>query len=185
MGAFGYITRLRQLGQHLTERRRRLYRLACLWCRNRALADDLVQETFLRALRHLGQLRDVSAMDAWMANILFDCWRDHLRRQRHHEDIATLAEHEELAYETEEQQSETLARVRAAIARLPEAQREVLILVDLAGCSYAEVTLMLDVPVGTVTSRISRAREALRHELAELIAQQQEETTVVPLRRVK
>jgi RNA polymerase sigma-70 factor (ECF subfamily) len=158
MGPLEYLSRLRQLGQHLAERRRRLYRLACLWCRNRTLADDLVQETFLRALRNPGQLRDISAMDAWMANILFNCWRDHLRRQRHHDDIAALAENEDLAYETDAQENETVRRVWAAIARLPAAQQEVLILVDLAGCSYAEVALMLEVPIGTVTSRISRAR---------------------------
>lgn len=183
MGPLDYLHRLRALGRGLRERRNRLHRLACAWCRNRSLADDLVQETFLKALRHLGQLRDVSALDAWLSNILFNCWRDHVRRQKTMEDIDALAEDEEMAGELSEQRSEVVARVREAIAQLPASHREVLMLVDLAGYSYADVAQLLNVPTGTVTSRLSRAREALRAELADLAGKRGQNGLV--LRRVK
>lgn len=183
MGPPDYLSRLRALGRTLRERHSRLHHLACAWCRNRSLADDLVQETFLKALRNLGQLRDVSAMDAWLGNILHNCWRDHLRRQKVIEDIDAFAEDEAMAVELRQERAEIVTRVRTAITRLPAGQREVLMLVDLVGYSYAEVAALLDIPTGTVTSRISRAREALRAELADLAGGQ--DRGHMPLRRVK
>jgi len=169
----------RELGKHLEERRGRLHRIANSWCRSRSLADDLVQEAFAKALRHFGQLREPQAFDAWLFHILHHCWIDHCRRERPCEDIDSFSNTTEFSAEQPQERMDIVHRVRAAIADLPVGQREVLTLVDLAGFSYAEVAMILEIPTGTVTSRISRAREALRDQLMLLT---ERPGNVVPIR---
>jgi len=169
----------RELGKRLEERRGRLHRIANSWCRSRSLADDLVQEAFTKALRHFGQLREAQAFDAWLFHILHHCWVDHCRRERPSEDIDSFSNTTELSAEQPQERMDIVHRVRAAIAGLPVGQREVLTLVDLAGFSYAEVAMILEIPTGTVTSRISRAREALRDQLMLLT---ERPGNVVPMR---
>lgn len=159
------------LGQRLEQRRAHLHSLARSWCRDRALADDLVQETFARALHNMNQLREPQAIDAWLFHILYNCWCDYRRRERPSEDIDALADAPELAVDPLQETDDLCRRVRAEIARLPDGQREVLTLVDLAGFSYGEVATILNIPTGTVTSRVSRAREALRTSLAALVSE--------------
>jgi RNA polymerase sigma-70 factor (ECF subfamily) len=179
MNPINRLLQQRALGHQLEERRQRLHRVARSWCRNRTLADDLVQETFTKALRSLDQLREPKAFDAWLFHILHNCWCDHCRRERPSEDIEDFADASELASEPPHESREVVKAVRAAVTRLPEPQRIVLTLVDLAGFSYAEVEMILEIPIGTVTSRISRAREALRDSLAAFVA---EPSNVVPIR---
>jgi RNA polymerase sigma-70 factor (ECF subfamily) len=186
MGPFDMLCRLRELGREPLTRRRRLRRLAYRWCRNTTLADDLVQECFLKALKNLSQLRDVKAMDAWLFHIMHNCWLDHLRRERPSEDIDNLSDSEELAIDDRHDRADLIVRVRDAIGRLPSAQREVLELVDLHGYSYSEVAALLDIPTGTVTSRVSRAREALRLMLEDIMNEQTGTAeTVVALRKAQ
>src|SRR5690606_13698088 len=81
----GVITRFyknRALHTALEESRGRLYRIAYSWCHNPALADDLVQETLVKALKYSDQLRDPNAIKSWLYKILTNCWRDHFRRSR-------------------------------------------------------------------------------------------------------
>jgi RNA polymerase sigma-70 factor, ECF subfamily len=162
--------------------RPRMVRLAYAWCHDSDLANDLVQEALAKGLARSSQLRDVAAMDAWLFSILNNCWRDHLRARRDFSDIAEL---DEVIFdpapgpERRYASRQTTTRVRAAIALLPLAQRQVLTLVDIEECSYAEVAQILDVPVGTVMSRLSRARVALKDRL---LADEQDRA---PLRRVK
>lgn len=174
--------RIGALAGTLGERRKKLHRVAYTWCRNRTLADDLVQETLARALKNIGRLRDDDALDAWLFRIMSNCWRDHFRRERLTEDISSLADLEELACDGGYDKSDAVNRVRAAVAQLPLGQREVLALVDLQGFSYPEVAELLDIPLGTVTSRMCRARETLRELLAESPST---EGRTVHLRRVK
>jgi len=148
--------------------RETLYRLAYAWCHDAALADDLVQETQLRALDRAQQLRDPERLKSWLCSILANCLRDHFRRVRGHEDIDELDEALLAHGETPETTHESLQlaeRVRAEVARLPLGQRQVLTLVDLEECSYAEVADILEVPIGTVMSRLCRARALLRQRL--------------------
>jgi RNA polymerase sigma-70 factor (ECF subfamily) len=162
-----------------------LYRVAHLWCHDRALADDLTQEALAKALAGSAQLRDPERLRPWLFGILMNCWRDHLRALRPTEDIDAIEEHwlavepdvEELA-----SRRQTAARVRSAVQRLPAAQREVLALVDLEEFSYAEAAEILAIPIGTVMSRLSRARASLRGLLEGTV-----ETAAAPalLRRVK
>lgn len=166
----------------LKARRRRLYRLAYSWCFDPALADDLAQETLAKGYKNLHQLRCVDAMDGWLCDILANCWRDYLRRRRTTENIDDFLECTDLSFQGEEEQAQTVARVRAAIERLPLGQRQVLWLVEIQGCSYEEVARSLQIPTGTVTSRIVRAREALRHLLDDYAPTQ---ANVVPWRKLR
>lgn len=148
--------------------RETLYRLAYAWCHDAPLADDLAQETLLRALAREGQLRDRERLRSWLCAILANCFKDHHRRRREHQDLDALEAIEADTSATPEESAaaaELTRRVRAEIARLPLGQRQVLTLVDLEGFSYAEVGEILEVPIGTVMSRLCRARQALRQPL--------------------
>ena len=70
-----------RLKQEFAERRDKLYRLAYSWCHNAALADDLVQETMLKALKNADRLRNHDMLDTWLYRILLNNWHDHLRVQ--------------------------------------------------------------------------------------------------------
>lgn len=146
-----------------------LYRLAYLWCHDAALADDLTQEALAKAVARMGQLRDRERLRPWLFGILANVWRDHLRALRPGEDIDALEETLVCAAPTPEQQAsqaELVAAMRAAVARLPMGQRQVIALVDLEECGYAETAAILAIPVGTVMSRLHRGRAALREALA-------------------
>lgn len=173
MSLLSFISRSRQFESKLAASRCRLWRLAHSWCRNRALADDLVQDTLAKALDRHGQLRDPEAMHAWLCSILANCWHDHLRRGKETLDIDSIEERDlpsTCCPEEECLQNEVVRRVRAAVGALPAGQREVVTLVDLEEFSYAEVAAILDIPIGTVMSRLSRARASLREALRELPA---------------
>ncbi len=150
----------------LEQSRARLFRMAYAWCHNRALADDLVQETLAKAMQKSDQLRDPKARDAWLFSILTNCYRDHFRRQRAMEDIDDIELLHDSTPESENSQIQIVQKVRAAVARLPEGQRQVISLVDLEGFSYVEVSVILDIPIGTVMSRLCRARGAMLRLLA-------------------
>lgn len=142
-----------------------LYRIAYAWCHEAALADDLAQETLYRAWTRRAQLRDPSALKAWAVSIMHHCWMDQLRA---HRDFDSVEDWEgTLASPTDTPEAccnreQVVACVRAAVARLPLGQRQVLTLVDLEEFGYAEVARILEIPVGTVMSRLSRARAALK-----------------------
>lgn len=149
--------------------RPRLFRLAHAWCHDAALADDLAQEALVKGLARASQLRDPQALECWLFSILNNCWRDHLRARRN--DLGDEALDEWVVDDAEGPEQryacrQTVQRVRRAIAALPLGQRQVLTLVDIEECSYAQVAQVLDVPVGTVMSRLARARGALRRLLA-------------------
>ena len=170
--------------KRLEAMRPRLYRLAYAWCHDAYQADDLAQEAMTKALARNAQLRDVAALEGWLFSILNNCWRDHLRGRREFADVDELDEvilTNEPGPERLYASRQTTTRVRNAIAMLPMAQRQVITLVDIEECSYAEVAHILQVPVGTVMSRLSRARQALKtHLLAEESASERP-----ALRRVK
>lgn len=153
--------------KELEKRREMLYRLAYSWCHQPALADDLVQEAMLKALRNARQLHNTKAVKSWLTRILANCWYDHLRSQRDMMDIDDLTPDRHPATPETHERQDIIDRVRGMIAQLPNGQRQVITLVDLAGFSYAEIAEILDIPIGTVMSRICRARKALKAALAE------------------
>jgi len=156
-----------QFKRTLAENRGSLYRIAYSWCHNPALADDLVQETLAKALKNNAQLRDPKTVKAWLYRILSNCWRDHFRRSKDTVDIDNVILVEKDTPDSNHDRQQIVDRVRHAIARLPMGQRQVITLVDLEGCSYIEVAQIIDVPIGTVMSRLSRARKALKERLLE------------------
>jgi RNA polymerase sigma-70 factor (ECF subfamily) len=150
----------------LRESRGRLYRIAYSWCHDPLLADDLVQEALVKAMRNRSQLRDPAARDVWLFRILANCFRDHFRRSRPTEDIDEMELPDARTPEHEMVEMEIVRKVRNAIARLPVGQRQVIALVDLDGMSYLQVAAVLHVPIGTVMSRLCRAREHVKSALA-------------------
>jgi RNA polymerase sigma-70 factor (ECF subfamily) len=165
MNPLGFFCRSKELARRLEAIRPRLYRMAYAWTRNPALADDLTQDTLAKALKKHGQLRDPSALDTWLFSILANTWRDHLRKDREVEDIENVLLLHERTPEVAHSEQQLIDKVRAAIMRLPDGQRLVVTLVDLEGFTYMEVAKILDIPIGTVMSRLCRAHNTLKQRL--------------------
>ncbi len=157
----------------MTRHRARAFRIAWGWCGDPSLAEDLVQEACSKALRSQAALRDPDKVEAWFLRIMHRAYLDHVKAAPRREravaefDDAVLGHSAVDLVDQMDPQSlamgrESGARVRAAVAALPPAQRQVVTLVDLGEMSYADCAEVLDVPVGTVMSRLHRAREALR-----------------------
>lgn len=159
----------RELVEQIKDSRLRLYRLAFAWCHDAGLADDLAQEALTRGLSRLDQLRDSTRLMGWLFAILNRCWIDHLRGRREDVDDELLAElpSDLPGPDCHVERQETVSRVRTAIAALPLGQRQVVTLVDLEDFSYAEVAEILAIPIGTVMSRLCRARGSLKELLLE------------------
>ena len=141
--------------------RSKLYRMAYAWSHDAMLADDLVQETLMLALQKIEQLKEDAAFDGWIYTILNNVWLGYLRKSRPSEDIDQLFIADGVSPEDAMQTQQTDKIVRSAMASLPNAQRQIVSLVDLDGFSYSEVASILQIPIGTVMSRLNRARRAL------------------------
>lgn len=152
-----------------------LYRMASRVVGNRSDAGDIVQETFLQAWKCFDRFETGTNCRAWLYKILFNvirqnrrkAWRYNLRFV-HDDDERTIEE--TLGYEPLIGEHLDEKRVNAAFEKLPEAYREVVLLVDVHELAYLEAAEALDVPIGTVMSRLSRGRAQLRMELADLAA---------------
>ena len=130
--------------------------------------DDVVQSACERALGRFDQFEPGSRFDSWMYRIVQNVWIDQLRKRRRGEigvDPADLDEYPGGDAAQEAEDKLYLAEVRRAIARLPADQREVLLLISVEGAAYKQAAEILDLPIGTVMSRLSRARLALGREL--------------------
>lgn len=164
--------------------RDRLYRMAYAWTHNPHLADDLVQQTMVKALSKQRQLKDPGAAEAWLFRIMSNCLKDYHRAKREVlvDDELVVVDNNTPEHETEERQ--LVRTVRRAVQKLPLAQCQVITLVDLEGFTYASVSEILEIPVGTVMSRLCRGRRALREFLTDIRPQQYERRTT-NLTRVK
>jgi len=154
----------REMTRRIEASRARVYRVAYAWSHDAALADDLTQDALSRGLDNLDQLREEEKLTGWLLSILHRCWIDHLRGRRNFESEEALAElpADAPGPEAHAEARETVRRVRLAVDALPLGQRQVITLVDLEELSYAEVAGILGIPIGTVMSRVCRARTALR-----------------------
>lgn len=165
MEVISRIRRKRDFRKQVTASRQRLYRTAYAWCHDPDLADDLVQQTMCNALQNYAQLRDMEALNGWLFRIMARCLADHRRFSREvsveQDDIAV----DDYSPERAASDQEIVNNVRNAVKLLPLEQRQVVSLVDLEGFAYAEVANVLDIPVGTVMSRLSRGRRALHRRL--------------------
>ena len=151
----------RLYGQHAGE----LYHYLARRCPDAATAGDLLQETFLQVVRQSDQLAKVAIPRAWLFAIARNMLARHYRRQRDPEPVA------QLWYEPAEKKDDRLAVMREAIGSLSTELRDTLELRLEQELSYEEIAHVLDVPVGTVRSRLHNAVRQLRD-----LMNQQEET---------
>jgi RNA polymerase sigma-70 factor, ECF subfamily len=147
-----------------------LYAYAMVLNRNSALAADLVQDTYVRALKAKERLRRDSNVKSWLFTILRNIWLNQLRHERAGPKIAELDSDENLAdvsVSTSEGPHDLYVkkldreRVRTAIQQLPIECREIIILREYEELSYSEIANVLQCPMGTVMSRLARARSKL------------------------
>ncbi len=156
-----------QISEQMVALLPRLRRFARVQTNSIEEADDLVQSTVERALDKLHQWRPGTRLDSWMFRIMKSIWLNQLRKRteftgssqgvddiRHSVDGVRCVE-----------ANLTLNAVRQVFAQLPEEQREVLYLVCVEGLRYKETAEVLNIPIGTVTSRLARARLELHHGL--------------------
>ncbi len=162
----------RCLRRKIAGNRDRLYKVALAWSGEPNVADDLVQETLMLALQRVQQLREQERLDAWMYTILSNCWKQYLRRMRPTVNIDDIDISCDDDAEIGSSKQEIVDHVRRAILRLPNGQRQAITLVDLAGFSYAEVADILDIPIGTVMSRLYTSRQSLQKVLSNFRAPQ-------------
>ena len=152
------------IGQELVALLPRLRRFALVLCRSHPLADDLVQGACERALANAGSWTPGTRFDAWMFRILRNHWIDHLRRMKVEGMTEDVETHTQLIGDPGEApilSKLALTEVQRAIDTLPHEQREVLVLVCGEDLTYREAADILNVPVGTVMSRLARARKRL------------------------
>jgi RNA polymerase sigma factor (sigma-70 family) len=142
----------------------RLRRFAHALSRNAADADDLTQATVERALRSREQWQPGTRLDSWLYRIMRNLWidtaRSRTRRERHEapeEEAQFVGDDPRQAMDA----SLELKRAMTAMEQLPDEQREVVALILIEGFGYREVSEMLDLPIGTVSSRLVRGRAAL------------------------
>ncbi len=139
-----------------------LRRYATALTRDSAAADDLVQDCLERALgrRHLWHKR--GSMRAWLFTILHNVHANTLRAASRRPRLVPIEIDHHASVPPNQEQAVQLRQLADALGQLPEAQRAVLLLVGLENMTYAETATILDLPIGTVMSRLSRGRERLR-----------------------
>jgi len=143
-----------------------LRRYATALSGNASAADDLVQDCIERALRRRGSLQSPDRMASWLRSILHNIFIDELRRapaRVARVDITEMENHEALSV-TPDADALHLDMMRA-VNQLTFEHRQIVLLAGLEGLSYAELATELDLPIGTVMSRLARAREKLRNIL--------------------
>lgn len=145
----------------------RLRRFARSLARHPQDADDLVQSTVERALARSDQLRPDHGVAGWLFGILRNAWIDEGRRRRRRETLLEPADLAERAGDVAAGSHPELLCLQDALARLPAEQHLAVALVLVEGFSYKEAAEIMSVPVGTLTSRLARGREALQAMLSE------------------
>jgi len=158
-----------------------LYSAALRMTRNPADADDILQETYLRAYRGFGGFTEGTNLKAWLYRILTNTYINAYRAKQRRPDESELNEVEDLylyrrlggleaaragrSAEDELMDSFQEAEVKAALEAIPDTFRIAVLLADVEGFSYKEIAEILDIPIGTVMSRLHRGRKALQRQL--------------------
>jgi len=158
-----------------------LYRTALRMTRNAADAEDLVQETYLRAFRSLHQFTEGTNLRAWLFRILTNTYINEYRRRQRRPTNSSLDDIEEFylydhliesGVQPSVERPEDIVlsrlsvdRVIGVIDELPEEFRQVVLLADVEGFSYRDIASIVEIPIGTVMSRLYRARRRLQRQL--------------------
>ena len=176
--------RHKKLTQDLCANRDRLYKLAYSWCGDAMLADDLVQDAMQKAIQSFDSLKDDSKLNAWTCRIMLNLFRDCIRRKKETVDIDDV----QLFSSADPQQHvanlDNAQLLRYCLQKLGEKHRNVITMVDLMGFTYEEVSMALEIPIGTVMSRLCRGRTLLR-QLLENNKQVKTTAETLKIRRVK
>ena len=180
LGLFG---QSRKFSQQLDTKWKSLYRLAFSWCHDPDLANDIVQDTLTKAYRKRSQLKDIKTLDAWLYKILANTWRDQYRSQKPTVSVDDITLVTKFGPSEEYDRTRIVSSVRHAIEKLNQEQRLVVTLVDLEGLAYGEVAEILSIPIGTVMSRLCRARNNLKQYLKEFNNESSRENPTI--RRIK
>ena len=169
--------------EHAMEHMPALYAAAMRMTRNKSDAEDLVQETYLKAYRAYGGFQEGTNLRAWLYRILTNTFINTYRAKKRRPDESDLDDVEDLylyrrlgglegatagrSPEDEVLDQITEAEVKAALEALPEQFRMAVLLADVEGFQYKEIAEILDIPIGTVMSRLHRGRRALQKSLYE------------------
>lgn len=164
----------------MLEMRRKLFGYACALSRDISSAEDLYQDTLLRAMSARSAPVDKVAYRVWMFRIMRNLWIDGLRAEGRLPEFDDSTEIDDLSATRGDDLVVNALAVRQAFQRLSKAHRDILALVDICGFSYADAAEMLEVPTGTIMSRISRARTALTR-----LMQDEVKVISLPLRRMQ
>ncbi|RBL80333.1 RNA polymerase sigma factor [Streptomyces cavourensis] len=150
----------------------RLQRFIIKHIGNTTEAEDLAQQAFVEAARSYRSFRGESQLSSWLYGIALNLVRNYLSRapERRHDFVSdsVLAEHASNALSPDRilEQNQTMALLQESLDELPANMRDILLMVGLDDISYEDAAALLTVPIGTVRSRLSRARTALRDKLA-------------------
>ena len=142
----------------------RMRRFALGLTGTRDRADDLVQATYERAIREIDKWTEGTRLDSWMFRISRNIYLNQLRSEKLRSEKSSPTEDEQEGFVDGEGHMEArhlFHKLRAAVAGLPEGQRTALILVAIEGYTYKEVSDLIGEPMGTIASRVARARETL------------------------
>jgi RNA polymerase sigma-70 factor, ECF subfamily len=148
--------------QKLEETIPALRRYAWALLRNESDADDLVQDCVLRAIDRIDTFRTDGELRPWLFTIMHNLYVSRWRRNRRRAQVMADNAEADLAVSPSQPASIEVRDVLRGLETLPDDQRQVLLLIAVEGFQYDEVARMLDVPTGTVMSRLSRARDRLR-----------------------
>jgi RNA polymerase sigma-70 factor (ECF subfamily) len=145
----------------------RFYGLAYQLMRNQDDAADVVQEALIKAYRSIGSFRGEADFLTWVTRILRNTVLDELKRavRRHEEPVEVLPESLDRSLEGKAEQKELSEIVHGEIDKLSDKLREPLVMYDIEGYAYEEISQILGLNIGTVKSRLNRARESLRQKL--------------------
>jgi RNA polymerase sigma-70 factor, ECF subfamily len=150
-----------EIGERIVELLPRLRRFARSLSRNQHDADDLVQSAVERAWRHIDQLRPGANLASWMFGIMKNAWIDNRRSRARRGEVALPEDSGEHPAVNPSDANASLWSISEAMDKLPEEQRLAVALVLVEGLSYKEAAQLLDIPMGTLTSRLARGRTAL------------------------
>ncbi|MDP2206515.1 MAG: sigma-70 family RNA polymerase sigma factor [Alphaproteobacteria bacterium] len=163
-----------------------LRKFALRLTRNVHEAEDLVQSTLLRAIEKQALFEDNTNLFSWTSKIMFNLFVTGYRRKKKFESQYDPEPHiMASAVDAPQENMVDLALVRTAMQRLSKEHREMLVLVCIKGMRYEEVSEFLQIPVGTVRSRLSRARSALQQLMDHPFAEESMAVATVPLGRIQ
>jgi RNA polymerase sigma-70 factor, ECF subfamily len=151
------------------QERERVWRLSVALSGSRDEADDLTQEVGVRALEGFGRFRGLSSPATWLHRITVNVALRHRERRRESVALDTDAPSGEMGPERRALHADMLQRTQAAMERLPDELRTPLVLVAWEELSYKEIATLMEIPIGTVMSRLHTARQRLRKELGDAL----------------